>query len=223
MEMEQSLEYDQSLALDTFTSFPKLLPELRLKIWAFTIRRRILTIESYPGVLENGIRIPPYLFKARVPWQPALLHVNFESRQVALQHYELAFKSLLSNGPVYFNDQLDGLHLKDRLSRGFFWDAILHDEEAKARIQVLVMEDVFYMVLARMFNQFSGVKEIFRHEKRPWQPRMSLEVRFRKKWNNVKGEDERQLVVKFLSNASLQEMIEVIEALNFSIRILLTL
>ena len=41
---------------------------------------------------------------------------------------------------------------------------------------------------------------------------MSLEVRFRKKWDNVKGEDERQLVVKFLSNASLQEMIEVMEA-----------
>lgn len=42
---------------------------------------------------------------------PVLLAVNFESRNVALQRYELRFGSLLGKKPVYFAAELDILQL----------------------------------------------------------------------------------------------------------------
>jgi hypothetical protein len=43
--------------------------------------------------------------------QPALLQVNRESRSLALPTYQLFDSEFLFNGPKYFNDAKDTLHL----------------------------------------------------------------------------------------------------------------
>lgn len=224
MEVAQSLKYEQGLVLDTFTCFPKLPLELRLKIWALTIRRRILTIKPCLEELESRFQTRPYLIKARVARQPALLHVNFESRQVALQHYKLAFKSVLSNGPVFFNYQLDGLYLKDIGTFTGFWLAILQGKHIKScigkNVGVLVIENTSGMQLAQVMKQALGVEEVLCHYPRFEFPDLEdtratsvedFEALFRNEWDKVKGEDKRRLVVRFISQADLQEMIKVMK------------
>jgi hypothetical protein len=223
MEVAQSLRNEESLALDTFTCFPKLPLELRLKIWAFTIRRGILTIEPY-SERERSFRPRSYLVKARVVRQPALLHVNSESRQVALQYYS-ACKPLLGKVPVFFNRQLDGLHLKDTGSFMSFWLAILQDKHIKSciekNVRVLVIENTSGMQLAQIMKQVLGVEEVLCHYPRFGCSDLEdiratnvedFEALFRKDWDKVKGEDKRQLVIKFLSEADLQEIIKVIKS-----------
>lgn len=165
MEVAQRLKYKQGLVLDTFTCFPKLPLELRLKIWAFTIRRRILTIEPC-SERERSYRPRSYPVKAHVVRQPALLHVNSESRQVALQYYS-AFKPLFGKVPVFFNHQLDGLYLKDTGSFMSFWLAILQDKHIKSciekNVRVLVIENMSGMQLAQIMKQALGIEEALCH------------------------------------------------------------
>lgn len=82
-----------------FNRFPKLPPELRLKIWAYALPDpRIMTIESVPP------RTKDYLIscKDRIP---STLLVNRESREAALKRYSLCFLTFenVYGPPVYFD------------------------------------------------------------------------------------------------------------------------
>lgn len=82
-----------------FNRFPKLPPELRLKIWAHALPDpRIMAIESVPP------RTKDYLIscKDRIP---STLLVNRESREVALKRYSLRFLTFenVYGPPVYFD------------------------------------------------------------------------------------------------------------------------
>jgi hypothetical protein len=205
--------------------------ELHLKIWAFGIRRRILTIKPCPGALGVWIRARRIAFRpcavgARVTQQPALLHVNFESRQVALQHYKLAFKPLLGNYPVFFNDKLDGLYIKDDCGlSNSFWRALCVDKKIRScsekNLRVLVVRNKSSWHLAQIMKQVLGLKEVFCLDPIFKVSELlvsgaksfeGFEAQFRGEWDRVKGNDKRQLVVKFQSKESLQVMIKVMEA-----------
>jgi hypothetical protein len=88
-----------------FTLFPKLNILLRQRIWAFAL----------PGPRVVDIRrywLPPkihgYLTTAATP---TILHVNRESRSVALQHCTLSFCAKMSPPQTYFNFATDTLFL----------------------------------------------------------------------------------------------------------------
>ncbi|CAM1504151.1 Fc.00g017420.m01.CDS01 [Cosmosporella sp. VM-42] len=110
------------------TAFPKfgLLPtELRLKIWSCLIQPRIIVA----CCLQCDERLPQrraeLAARTRGGAIPVLLHINRESRYLALQHYELSFSwrisKLLSDTPisrparVWFNFALDAMYLTGEL------------------------------------------------------------------------------------------------------------
>jgi hypothetical protein len=99
-------------SLDTdwreFTKFPKLPPELRLRIWSHSLPDpRIVTIEriltrpkDYRVSCQNRV--------------PGTLLVNRESREVALKRYSLRFMTFenVYGPPVYFDFSRDVICLK---------------------------------------------------------------------------------------------------------------
>ena len=91
-------------ALSTFHGFPCLPTEIRLQIWeAARPEPRFIALELEP---ERGI-----FSVAKVP---NLLHVNQESREVALKWYELAFVGGIDRKPrTYFDWAADGLWVHD--------------------------------------------------------------------------------------------------------------
>lgn len=111
----------------TFPQFARLPPEIRWKIWGNLIRPRIVvacclqrddTLDSRRRELDGRTTQGPGA-------APVLLHVNRESRHLALRHYELTFSwrisKLLSDTPVsrparvWFNFALDALFLTGEL------------------------------------------------------------------------------------------------------------
>jgi hypothetical protein len=99
-----------STTTPTFTLFPKLPPELRLKICKLAL----------PNSRAIMIRKPYCKHKAQHPHHcrdkslapPHLLHVDRECREVALKYYNLAFADYLHN-PVYFDFSRDILCFED--------------------------------------------------------------------------------------------------------------
>jgi hypothetical protein len=93
---------------DRFTFFPKLPPELRLKIWDMGLPGpRVITI-----LPAGGWSGPDYRF-GKCDQSPVHLQVNVEARLSALKKYHLAFDSLdLSRGPKYFRFERDTLELR---------------------------------------------------------------------------------------------------------------
>lgn len=114
-----------SNTLTTFPQFTLLPPELRLRIWSELVQPRIIVAcclqrdEYLPQRRRNLDSI------SRGTATPVLLHVNRESRYLALQHYETAFSwrisKLLSDTPVsaparvWFNFALDAVYLTGEL------------------------------------------------------------------------------------------------------------
>jgi hypothetical protein len=95
---------------DTFTLFPKLPPELRIKVWGFALPE--------PRVVEiDGWRIDkwPYISK-RSRKAPSLLQVNAESRSLAMISYKLSFGNV-DGGPTYFDFEKDTLYLRSFLPK----------------------------------------------------------------------------------------------------------
>jgi hypothetical protein len=100
---------------DSFTSFPKLPAEVRLKIWSLALPGpRVITIApDYSSAPEFFDPEHPHStrYKARACTKPvpALLHCSFESRAVALKSYELSFRTNLQKKPIYFDFRKDSL------------------------------------------------------------------------------------------------------------------
>ncbi|KUJ17763.1 uncharacterized protein LY89DRAFT_733589 [Mollisia scopiformis] len=93
----------------TFHLFPNLPAELRKKIWeAARPEPRVVRVSTKGR--EWGST------KGKVP---ALLHVCFESRQIALQWYKLSFKdSPKLNGGIYFDHSVDFAYISCRNCQG---------------------------------------------------------------------------------------------------------
>jgi hypothetical protein len=88
--------------LTTFTLFPYLPPNLRIKIWSLANHQsRIIMCEDYHE---------RYCKDARPPKHPATLVVNFESREEAKKAFSLIFEPRLGH-PVAFNYATDTLFL----------------------------------------------------------------------------------------------------------------
>ncbi|KAH6682654.1 hypothetical protein B0J14DRAFT_673036 [Halenospora varia] len=86
----------------TFTCFPKLPPELRLKIWKLADGRRVLQFKLHSKQRTGLIK-----FKNQ-SGTPALLQVCHDSRQIALKHYVLGFEQKLRSWkPIYYSASKD--------------------------------------------------------------------------------------------------------------------
>lgn len=113
----------------TFTLFPLLPTELRLKIWRALIHPRIIAAACLSAHTQAS-KLAQLAQRPRHPAVPVLLHVNRESRAVGLRHYELAFAWKIPHrlaGPetgvlpgsgearVWFNFETDGVLLVGEL------------------------------------------------------------------------------------------------------------
>ncbi|KEY64601.1 hypothetical protein S7711_09613 [Stachybotrys chartarum IBT 7711] len=109
----------------TFPHFAFLPAELRLKIWSCLVQPRIVVACCMQRDDRLQQRRRELGQRTHAAGPPVLLHVNRESRDVALSHYELAFSwkisKLLSDTPVsrparvWFNFALDALYLTGEL------------------------------------------------------------------------------------------------------------
>jgi hypothetical protein len=107
----------------TFTLFPKLPPELRLKICKLALSKsRVIMIRTIycKYWTRKGLKAQhPHHCRDKSLAPPHLLHVNRECREVAVEHYNLAFADYLHN-PVYFDFSRDILCFEDLTATGFF-------------------------------------------------------------------------------------------------------
>ncbi|KAM5355611.1 hypothetical protein ACJ41O_002257 [Fusarium nematophilum] len=111
-----------------FTAFPQfaqLPPELRLRIWSYLIQPRIVVVCCLQRDERLAERRQELDSRSHGRAAPVLLHINRESRYLALQHYEVSFawriSKLLSDTPVsaparvWFNFALDAVYLAGEL------------------------------------------------------------------------------------------------------------
>jgi hypothetical protein len=128
---EDSLKSESEARVDipeqpTFTLFPKLPTELRIKIWGYACSvTRNVDIWAKPLNIElsHSENLPHYFYSSFPV--PAVLHVNTESRSKSLKHYTLDFGTTfeateedvpftISTPPqIYFNWNHDRLCLVD--------------------------------------------------------------------------------------------------------------
>ena len=116
-------------ATRAFTCFGALPAELRLKIWELVIQPRVVLAACFDSRFKDEKR-SQLSQRPKRPSVPVLLHVNHESRMLALRHYEPAFSWRLPHrlaGPetgvlptsgeasVWFNYRLDALLLLGEL------------------------------------------------------------------------------------------------------------
>ncbi|CZR61610.1 uncharacterized protein PAC_11507 [Phialocephala subalpina] len=124
--------------LKKFALFSKLPIELRFKIWNLSPEHR--TIEMR---FANNCRSTQYdLVFSRVP---AVLHVHQESRIEGLRSYNLLFgHKKQCRQPVYFNPEIDRLHLRDLKWGG------MHPKQVAATLQLMPnKEDVRHLSIKR--------------------------------------------------------------------------
>jgi hypothetical protein len=105
-----------TLDLTSFTLFPKLLAELRLEIWKLVLPDSRIISLVFRGKSSTSNRL---LLSEPAP---TLLHVNVESRALAMESYTPLFSSImkgsphcLSFRPFYFNFNKDFLHIESNL------------------------------------------------------------------------------------------------------------
>ncbi|KAF4970651.1 hypothetical protein FZEAL_9996 [Fusarium zealandicum] len=118
----------KTLSIPSLTAFPQfaqLPPELRLRIWSYLIQPRIVVcccLQRDERLVERRQELDS---RSHGRPTPALLHINRESRYLAMQHYELSFgwriSKLVSDTPVsappriWFNFDLDAVYLAGEL------------------------------------------------------------------------------------------------------------
>lgn len=104
--------------LQSFTLFPYLPLELRLKVWAYMIPPRIVTLHSQGGKDKPRLRKnnkAMYCSKA-MRWTspnpvPTILHICHESREEALKSYQRLFKPNDFQAGIYFDFSRDTLRI----------------------------------------------------------------------------------------------------------------
>jgi hypothetical protein len=94
-----------------FTLFPKLTPELRCKVWQYAIPAGRVVDIVYDEDQDHY-----FSFHAKIP---AVLHVCFESREIALKIYDLCFGTKTHATAIPFDFKRDCFMLDDWLAARF--------------------------------------------------------------------------------------------------------
>jgi len=132
-------------AMPSFSLFGALPTELRFAIWRLSCQSRVVEVRYDDGLDRCHTTTKP----------PALLHVNREARDEAMNWYQRAFQTRTRDEYIYFCATLDVLYLPRHSPMGYdvvareFDDYILHTAE---HIQELAVDHVTADVL------------------RPWEP-----------------------------------------------------
>lgn len=159
-----------------FQLFPFLPIEMRLKIWKLSIPGpRILKIENsgFWNPKVHGVPFPSYLAVQIEGYSaPGMLSACYESRQVALKVYELAFGARLYGKPVWFDFQNDSLYFVDRLALYSFYggwgnDAVkdgpcpadVVDFESKLK-KVIVGGSIYWVHALQTLERLSGLESL---------------------------------------------------------------
>jgi hypothetical protein len=127
-------------SMDTFTLFPLLPSEIRIKIWQ--------TVASEPQTVELSCT-PTSSYLPRGRWfthnkPPTIFSINSESREVALLHYSILTFSPDQIGvpwpKIYFNFDQDTLWLCDDLCSIWARDLLEKNEQLKTQLRFLSVE-----------------------------------------------------------------------------------
>ncbi|KAG4429822.1 hypothetical protein IFR05_014693 [Cadophora sp. M221] len=102
----------------TFTKFPELPSEIRAMIMveailapkAITVSRTRKLVKP-TGKGGQTVKLPCATVHVLDAYDPAMLHVNKQARQLALKHYRYAFHGRLKK-PIYFNFTIDYLQFE---------------------------------------------------------------------------------------------------------------
>ena len=105
-------------ALKEFTLFPKLPKELRIKVWQFAAREpRIVEVcqSQDAQYITYGTPRDDWDSKNSAPFYsptalPVILHINVESRTIALEHYSISFPHDSHPAQIYYNPAVDILY-----------------------------------------------------------------------------------------------------------------
>lgn len=117
--MEESAKAGGLPPLTRFTLFSKLPRELRIKIWQFAAREpRIVEVcqlqraqHISQGIGDDDDFELTYSKAFYSPGTiPAILHINRESRLIALEHYTLSFPHGAHPAKIYYNPSVDMLY-----------------------------------------------------------------------------------------------------------------
>ena len=102
--VESSTAPEEKSELPTkFELFPKLPPELRLKIWKLVPEYRVVEV-----IFKQDHRKNNYKFLATIP---AILHANHDARVEGLRRYKQVFKTKWALNGVFFDFESDTLYL----------------------------------------------------------------------------------------------------------------
>lgn len=99
----------------SFSFFPQLATELRLKVWTYAIQPRTISICYLPTTDICSSASPV----------PALLHTSREARYEALRYYNLCFGTHKSPPQIYFAPRFDTIYLPRYRAMGY--DETLRD------------------------------------------------------------------------------------------------
>lgn len=128
---------------ECFILFPFLPAEIRIQIWETFLNDRGHTARiklHAQEKLHGHVIDTKFTTRSR---QPALLQVNRESRDVALQHYELAFGTIHNPPMTYYNFKKDKLILHTRSAMELY-DAVeylLPKDRERIKVMVLPLRD----------------------------------------------------------------------------------
>jgi len=158
-----------------FICFSRLPFELRRTIWIFALPGpRPVFIKTRPKI-PNIHNSDSYDYVCVIATPPAILHTSHESREVALEFYELSFGGISKGHPVYIDFQMDILYLKGWGSVAYLRDEIeivdaplypdYYPDTPKDQDRRYIKENVQYIVfdsmaatrLAPLVNYHSGL------------------------------------------------------------------
>ncbi|RDL39979.1 uncharacterized protein BP5553_04319 [Venustampulla echinocandica] len=168
-----------------FHLFPRLAPELRLKIWREACSPRTVTIRYS---LEQDRCIC-----ASKP--PAILHTSHESRTEALKTYKLCFGTPSHPAHIYFSPYRDTLYLPRHREMGY--DETLRDFKTLVEDREGVLNEIRHVAIEHVDP---GVK-------RPWEPYNKASV--------LRNFPKLQEVTLVLCNSKGQETVDLDEEVEF--------
>jgi hypothetical protein len=132
-----------------FELFPKLPPELRLKIWNLAPESRVIEV-----IFKQDHRKNNYKFLATTP---AILHANHEARVEGLRRYKHVFKTKWALNGVFFDFEIDVLYFSRSAGdsqKNLFLRKVKHAELVKVQNFAGASWDVSDIAL------FPGLKEL---------------------------------------------------------------
>ena len=115
--MAESSKVDGVPPLTQFTLFPNLPKELRIRVWQLAAREpRVVEIcwvreaqDRFRGIWDEFTPPNPPVFYSPTPI-PFVLHINRESRGIALENYALSFPQESRPAQIYYSPSVDILY-----------------------------------------------------------------------------------------------------------------